>query len=67
QNETIENTESYGVTTATKPVEHLTMPDSRKRMEIEPKQTEQHQMNIQEAFADDDVLAEFEKEKVILC
>ncbi|CAF3837564.1 unnamed protein product, partial [Rotaria magnacalcarata] len=63
QNETIENTESYGVTTATKPVEHLTMPDSRKRMEIEPKQTEQHQMNIQEAFADDDVLAEFEKEK----
>ncbi|CAF3447285.1 unnamed protein product [Rotaria socialis] len=63
QNEPIENIESYGVTTATKPVEHLTMPDSMKRIEIELKQTEQHQMNIQEAFADDDVLAEFEKEK----
>jgi U3 small nucleolar RNA-associated protein 14 len=40
------------------------MPIPTKRVEIEPEKTEQHQMNIQEAFADDDVLAEFEKEKV---
>jgi hypothetical protein len=55
---------SYGVT-ATKPLEHLNMPIPTKRMEIEPQRTEQHHMNIQEAFVDDDVLAEFEKEKVI--
>ncbi|CAF1047253.1 unnamed protein product [Rotaria sordida] len=62
QNESSENNTSYGITTS-KPSEHLNMPDNTKRIEIESKQTEQHQMNIQEAFADDDVLAEFEKEK----
>jgi len=54
--------ESYGVTT-TKLPEQLNMPVTTKRIEIEPEQREEHQMNIQEAFADDDVLAEFEKEK----
>jgi len=39
------------------------MPVTTKRIEIEPEQRKEHQMNIQEAFADDDVLAEFEKEK----
>jgi len=39
------------------------MPVTTKRVEIKPQETEEHQMNIQEAFADDDVLAEFEKEK----
>ncbi|CAF4251971.1 unnamed protein product [Rotaria sp. Silwood2] len=62
QNESSENNTSYGITIP-KSAEHLNMPDSTKRIEIEPKQTEQHQMNIQEAFADDDVLAEFNKEK----
>jgi len=45
--------------------EHLEMPKTTKP--IEKKEiNEQHQMNIQEAFADDDVLAEFEKEKTDL-
>jgi len=39
------------------------MPVTTKRVEIVQQKTEEHQMNIQEAFADDDVLAEFEKEK----
>jgi U3 small nucleolar RNA-associated protein 14 len=39
------------------------MPVITKRIEIELEQKEEHRMNIQEAFADDDVLAEFEKEK----
>ena len=52
--------ETYGVT---KLPEQLHMPVTSKRVEIEPQQREEHQMNIQEAFADDDVLAEFEKEK----
>jgi U3 small nucleolar RNA-associated protein 14 len=56
--------ETYGVTTTTtKLPEQLNMPVTTKRVEIEPQQREEHQMNIQEAFADDDVLAEFEKEK----
>lgn len=56
--------ESYGLTTtATKVPEQLNMPTITKRVDIEPEKTEEHQMNIQEAFADDDVLAEFEKEK----
>jgi U3 small nucleolar RNA-associated protein 14 len=55
--------EAYGVTTTTKLPEQLNMPVTSKRVEIEPQQREEHQMNIQEAFADDDVLAEFEKEK----
>ncbi|CAF0886730.1 unnamed protein product [Rotaria sp. Silwood1] len=62
QNGSSENTTSYGITNP-KQSEHLNMPDNTKRIEIEPKRTEQHQINIQEAFADDDVLAEFEKEK----
>jgi U3 small nucleolar RNA-associated protein 14 len=56
--------ESYGVTTS-QPKEYLNMPTTTKRVEIVQEENhEQHQMNIQEAFADDDVLAEFEKEKV---
>jgi U3 small nucleolar RNA-associated protein 14 len=41
------------------------MPMTTKRVETEtePQKTEEHRMNIQEAFADDDVLAEFEKDK----
>lgn len=45
--------------------EHLEMPKTTKPIEIK-EINDQHQMNIQEAFADDDVLAEFEKEKVKL-
>ena len=55
----------YGVTSETQ--EHLQMPSTSKSTgkEQQPEEaTRQHQMNIQEAFADDDVLAEFEKEKV---
>jgi U3 small nucleolar RNA-associated protein 14 len=55
--------ETYGVTITTKLPEQLNMPVTSKRVEIEVQQREEHQMNIQEAFADDDVLAEFEKEK----
>jgi U3 small nucleolar RNA-associated protein 14 len=54
--------ESYGVT-STKLPEQLNMPVTTKRVAVKPQETEEHQMNIQEAFADDDVLAEFEKEK----
>ncbi|CAF0926190.1 unnamed protein product [Adineta steineri] len=63
QNESLEN-KSYGIT-QTKSSDHLNMPVTTKRVEItQPQQSnEQHHMNIQEAFADDDVLAEFEKEK----
>lgn len=57
----------YGATSQEK--EHLEMPAMNKSNGKEHQQpqeaTRQHQMNIQEAFADDDVLAEFEKDKVI--
>ena len=63
--------ETYGVTNEkAKKQEHLQMPKINKpaeKTEIDKNKNEaqeQHQMNIQEAFADDDVLAEFEKEKV---
>ena len=63
QTKTVENNVTYGITTS-KPSEHLNMPITTKQTQNEMQQTEQHQMNIQEAFADDDVVAEFEKEKV---
>ena len=55
----------YGATSQQK--EHLQMPAMNKSNGQEQPQeaTRQHRMNIQEAFADDDVLAEFEKDKVI--
>jgi U3 small nucleolar RNA-associated protein 14 len=64
QEQSTDKNESYGVTQAA-PVDHLQMPVPNKRVEVEPRpqENEHHQMNIQEAFADDDVLAEFEKEK----
>ena len=46
---------------------NLQMPTISKTSNSNEKSTlddQQHRMNIQEAFADDDVLAEFEKEKV---
>lgn len=64
QEQPVPNNESYGVTQAAQ-VDHLQMPVPNKRVEAQPQpqENEHHQMNIQEAFADDDVLAEFEKEK----
>ena len=64
---TLETKTSDGV--ANQKQEHLTMPKANKSLAKEtdskPNETnKQHHMNIQEAFADDDVLAEFEKEKV---
>ena len=56
--------ETYGVTSTTEKVpEQLKMPVPTKRVEKVEEHKEEHRMNIQEAFADDDVLAEFEKEK----
>jgi U3 small nucleolar RNA-associated protein 14 len=58
---------SYGVTSHVQ--DHLQMPTVSKPLDKQKQQTNetsvQHRMNIQEAFADDDVLAEFEKEKVV--
>lgn len=58
--------ETYGVTSTTtkeKLPEQLKMPMTTKRVETVSEEKDEHRMNIQEAFADDDVLAEFEKEK----
>lgn len=58
--------ETYGVTstpTKEKLPDQLKMPVTSKRVSEEK---DEHRMNIQEAFADDDVLAEFEKEKTDL-
>lgn len=57
----VATSESYGLTA--KVPEQLNMPKTSKSIEPGNDKREQHQMNIQEAFADDDVLAEFEKEK----
>ena len=58
--------ETYGVTSTTtkeKLSEQLKMPVTTKRVETVSEEKDEHRMNIQEAFADDDVLAEFDKEK----
>ena len=58
---------SYGVTAQSQ--EHLKMPTTSKPQEANQTLPDAHtdqeyRMNIQEAFADDDVIAEFRKEKV---
>ena len=58
---------SYGVTAASQ--EHLKMPTTSKPQDAnqtlpDANNDQEHHMNIQEAFADDDVIAEFRKEKV---